>query len=116
MITWILKGSIDAIPIEIEEAARIDGCSRLDIVLLVVLPLIAPTLAAASVIAFFHGWNEHVFAQTLVSSESLRTASVGLAGFVGELSTPIHTVMAVGIIYTVPAVVFYLFVQRFVVR
>ena len=115
VITWILKGAIDAIPIEIEEAARIDGCSRLDIVFRVVLPLIAPTLAATSVIAFFHGWNEYVFAQTLVSSESLRTASVGLAGFVGELSTPIHAVMAVGIIYTVPALVFYLFVQRFVV-
>ena len=66
-------------------------------------------------IAYVHGWNEYVFAQTLVSSESLRTASVGLAGFVGELSTPIHTVMSISIIYTVPAVVFYLFVQKYVV-
>lgn len=115
VITWILKGAIDGVPIEIEEAARIDGCSRLDIVLAVVVPLVAPTLAAASVIAFFHGWNEYVFAQTLVSSESLRTASVGLASFVGELSTPVHSVMAVGIIYTLPAVIFYLFVQRYVV-
>ena len=56
-----------------------------------------------------------MFAQTLVSSESLRTASVGLAGFVGELSTPIHSVMAVSVIYTTPAILFYLFVQRFVV-
>ena len=115
VITWILKGAIDGIPIEVEEAARIDGCSRIDIVLAVVVPLVAPTLAAASVIAFFHGWNEYVFAQTLVSSEALRTASVGLAGFVGELSTPVHSVMAVSVIYTLPAVVFYLFVQRYVV-
>ncbi|EJK84715.1 hypothetical protein PMI03_02520, partial [Rhizobium sp. AP16] len=70
---------------------------------------------AAAVIAFFHGWNEYVFAQTLVSSESLHTASVGLAGFVGELSTPVHAVMAVGVIYTLPAVLFYLLVQRYVV-
>lgn len=115
VITWIIKGAIDGVPIEVEEAARIDGCSRLDIVLAVVVPLVAPTLAAAAVIAFFHGWNEYVFAQTLVSSESLRTASVGLASFVGELSTPVHSVMAVGIIYTLPAVIFYLFVQRYVV-
>jgi multiple sugar transport system permease protein len=115
VITWILKGAIDGVPIEIEEAARVDGCSRIDIVLAVVVPLVAPTLAAAAVIAFFHGWNEYVFAQTLVSSESLRTASVGLASFVGELSTPVHSVMAVGIIYTLPAVIFYLFVQRYVV-
>jgi multiple sugar transport system permease protein len=66
-------------------------------------------------IAFFHGWNEYVFAQTLVSSESLRTASVGLAGFVGELSTPIHTVMSIAVIYTAPAIIFYLFVQKYVV-
>jgi multiple sugar transport system permease protein len=115
VITWILKGAIDGVPIDVEEAARIDGCSRIDIVLAMVVPLIAPTLAAAGVIAFFHGWNEYVFAQTLVSSQELRTASVGLAGFVGELSTPVHSVMAVGIIYTLPAVIFYLFVQRYVV-
>lgn len=115
VVTWILKGAIDAIPIEIEEAARMDGCNRIDIVLGVVLPLIAPTLAATSVIAFFSGWNEYVFAQTLISTEALRTASVGLASFVGELSTPIHVVMAVGVLYTLPAVCFYLLVQRYVV-
>ncbi|TAJ26849.1 carbohydrate ABC transporter permease [Bosea sp. (in: a-proteobacteria)] len=115
VITWILKGAIDGVPLEIEEAARIDGCSRLDIVLGIVLPIVAPTLAAASVIAFFHGWNEYVFAQTLILSQELRTASVGLASFVGELSTPIHTVMAIGVMYTLPAVAFYLMVQRYVV-
>jgi multiple sugar transport system permease protein len=115
VITWILKGAIDGVPLEIEEAARIDGCSRLDIVLGIVLPVVAPTLAAAAVIAFFHGWNEYVFAQTLILSQELRTASVGLASFVGELSTPIHTVMAIGVMYTLPAVAFYLMVQRYVV-
>jgi multiple sugar transport system permease protein len=115
VITWILKGAIDGVPAEIEEAARIDGCSRFGTVLSVVIPLVAPTLAAAAVIAFFHGWNEYVFAQTLISDEGLHTASVGLAGFVGELSTPVHSVMAVGIMYTLPAVIFYLFVQRYVV-
>lgn len=115
VITWILKGAIDGVPLEIEEAARVDGCSRLGIVLSVVVPVVAPTLAAAAVIAFFHGWNEYVFAQTLVSSQELRTASVGLASFVGELSTPIHTVMAIGVMYTLPAVLFYLMVQRYVV-
>lgn len=115
VITLILKGAIDGVPVEIEEAACIDGCSRLGTVLSVVIPLVGPTLAAAAVIAFFHGWNEYVFAQTLVSDQALHTASVGLAGFVGELSTPLHTVMAIGLMYTLPAVIFYLFVQRYVV-
>ncbi len=115
VVVWILKGAIDTVPLEIEEAARVDGCTRMGIVLGVVLPLIAPTLAAASVIAFFHGWNEYVFAQTFITEDRLHTASVGLAGFVGELSTPIHSVMAVGFLYTLPAVVFYLMVQKHVV-
>lgn len=115
VITWILKGAIDGVPIDVEEAASIDGCSRLGTVFIIVIPLIAPTLAATAVIAFFHGWNEYVFAQTLVSAPELRTASVGLAGFVGELSTPLHSVMAIGLMYTLPAVFFYLLVQRYVV-
>jgi len=115
VITWLLKGAIDGVPIDIEEAARIDGCGRVRIVLAVVLPLVAPSLAAAAVISFFHGWNEYILATTLITQEGLRPASVGLASFVGELSTPVHSVMAVGLIYTVPAVVFYLFVQRYVV-
>lgn len=115
VVVWILKGAIDGIPLDIEEAARVDGCSRMGIILTVVVPLIAPTLAAAAVIAFFHGWNEYVFAQTFVTEESKHTASVGLASFVGELSTPIDAVMAVAIIYTLPAVAFYLMVQKHVV-
>ncbi len=115
VITWMLKGAIDGVPIDVEEAATIDGCTRIGIVLSIVLPLVAPSLAACAVIAFFHGWNEYVLATTLISDEALRPASVGLASFVGELSTPVHSVMAVGLIYTVPAVVFYLFVQRYVV-
>ncbi|MGG5819102.1 carbohydrate ABC transporter permease [Falsiroseomonas sp. HW251] len=115
VVTWLLKGAIDGVPIEVEEAARVDGCSPSGIVLSIVIPLVAPSLAAAAVIAFFHGWNEYVFAQTLLSAEGLKPASVGLAGFVGELSTPIHSVMAIGVLYTVPAIVFYLFVQRYVV-
>ena len=115
VITWMLKSAIDGVPIDIEEAARIDGCGRVRIVLSVVLPLVAPSLAAAAVIAFFHGWNEYILATTLITQESLRPASVGLASFVGELSTPIHSVMAVALIYTAPAIIFYLFVQRYVV-
>jgi multiple sugar transport system permease protein len=115
IVTWILKGAIDAVPREIEEAARIDGCNRFDVVMGVVLPLVAPTLAATAVIAFFHGWNEYLFAQTFINSAALHPASVGIAGLVGEYAVPIHLVMATGIIYTLPSIVFYLIAQRYVV-
>src|SRR5690606_31060296 len=115
VVIWILKGAIDGIPLDIEEAARVDGCSRIGIILTVVVPLIAPTLAAASVIAFFHGWNEYTFAQTFINEERKHTASVGLASFIGELSTPIDAVMGVDSICTLPAVAVYLMVQSHVV-
>lgn len=115
VVAFILKGAIDGIPKSIEEAARVDGCLPLSILLRIILPLIGPTVAAITVIAFFHGWNEYVFAQTFIFDPAKQPASVGLAGFVGELSTPIQSVMAVAIMYTLPAVVFYLFAQKYFV-
>jgi multiple sugar transport system permease protein len=111
----ILKGAIDAIPMEIEEAARVDGCRPLTILTRINLPLIVPSLSAAAVIAFFHAWNEYVFAVTFVFDVDKRPASVGLAGYIGELGTPMSTVMAVAFMFTLPAVVFYLFAQKYVV-
>ncbi len=111
----ILKGAIDAIPREIEEAARVDGCRPLTILTRINLPLIVPSLSAAAVIAFFHAWNEYVFAVTFTFDLAKRPASVGLAGFIGELGTPMSTVMAVAFMFTLPAVVFYLFAQKYVV-
>jgi multiple sugar transport system permease protein len=115
VVTLILKNAIDGVPQEVEEAARIDRCSRLGVLRRIVVPIIAPSMAAAGVIAFFQGWNEYLFALTFISSESLRPASVGLAGFVGELGTPVQSVMAVAVMYTLPAAIFYLALQRFIV-
>lgn len=111
----ILKTAIDAIPRELEEAARVDGCRPLTILTRINLPLIVPSLSAAAVIAFFHAWNEYVFAVTFVFDLDKRPASVGLAGYIGELGTPMSTVMAVAFMFTLPAVVFYLFAQKYVV-
>jgi len=115
VIALVLKGAIDAVPIDIDEAARVDGASRGRVLTGMIVPIIAPSLAATSVIAFFHGWNEYVFALTFTSQDALHTTSVGLAGFIGELTTPTQQVMAVAIVYTLPAVVLYLLLQRFIV-
>lgn len=115
IVALILKGAIDGIPRELEEAARVDGARPLVVLARVNIPLIAPSIAAAAVIAFFHAWNEFVFAVTFISTPALQPASVGIAGFIGELGTPIQTVMAVAFLFTLPAVVFYLFAQRYVV-
>ncbi|MES2171194.1 MAG: carbohydrate ABC transporter permease [Actinomycetota bacterium] len=115
IVALIIKGAIDGIPRELEEAARVDGGNAITILTRINVPLVAPSIAASAVIAFFSGWNEYVFAVTFIYDAAKQPASVGLASFIGELSTPLDTVMAVGIMYTLPAVVFYLFAQKYVV-
>jgi multiple sugar transport system permease protein len=115
IVALILKGAIDGIPRELEEAGRVDGARPLSVLTRINLPLIAPSVAATSVIAFFHAWNEYVFAVTFIFTPGIQPASVGIANFIGELGTPIQTVMAVAFMFTLPAVTFYLFAQKYVV-
>jgi multiple sugar transport system permease protein len=112
---WILKAAMDHVPYELEEAARVDGCSPLRILLRIVFPLIAPSVAAAGVIAFFDGWNEYIFATTFIQEKEKWAASTGLAAFVGEFSTPLDLVFAAALLFTLPGMVFFLVVQRHIV-
>jgi multiple sugar transport system permease protein len=115
IVALILKGAIDGIPRELEEAARVDGARPASVLMRINVPLIAPSIAATAVIAFFHAWNEYVFAVTFIFNPANQPASVGIASFIGELGTPIQTVMAVAFMFTLPAVAFYLFAQKYVV-
>lgn len=115
VVVWLLKSAIDGIPLEVEESARMDGASAMRIVTLVVAPLVAPSIAAGAIVAFFYGWDEFLFATTFVTDEGARPASVGLASFVGEYFIPVNQVMAASVIYTLPAIVFFIALQRYVV-
>lgn len=113
--TFILKAAMDAIPYEMEESARVDGCGPLSILQIMVVPLIAPSMAAAAVITFFNGWNEYLFATTFISDRQNWTASTGLASFIGEFLTPLDTVFSAAFVFTIPAIVFFLLMQRRIV-
>jgi multiple sugar transport system permease protein len=113
--TFILKAAMDGIPYEMEESARIDGCSPLSVLRIMIVPLIAPSIAAAAVIAFFDGWNEYLFATTFITDEEKWTGSTGLASFIGEFITPLDTVFSAALIFTIPAVIFFLLMQRQIV-
>lgn len=115
VVALILKGAIDGVPRELDEAVRTDGGRPGTILFRIILPLIMPAVAAAAVIAFFNAWNEYVFAVTFVFDKSLQPASVGVAGFIGEQDTSIQSIMAVALLFTLPAVAFYLIAQRYVV-
>lgn len=112
---WILKAAMDSVPYEIEESARVDGCSSLSVLQIIVVPLVMPSLAAAAVITFFDGWNEYLFATTFIEDRTNWVASTGLASFVGEFTTPLDTVFSAGFVFTIPAIIFFLLMQRRIV-
>lgn len=115
VVALILKGAVDGVPRELDEAVRVDGGRPLTILGRIIVPLIAPAIAAAAVIAFFSAWNEFVFAVTFVFDKSIQPATVGLAGFIGEQNVSTQSIMAASLLFTLPAIIFYMFVQRFVV-
>ncbi|MHB9092478.1 MAG: carbohydrate ABC transporter permease [Chloroflexota bacterium] len=112
---WVLKGFFDTLPTEVAEAAMVDGCSRMGVLWRIMIPLSMPALVAVSVVAFFEGWNEYLFASTFITTSELRVASIGLASFIGELATPVELVLAAATVFTVAPVVFYLLMQRYIV-
>ena len=112
---FILKSAMDAIPYEIEESAIVDNCPRFGIFSMIVMPLIMPSVVAAAIITFFAGWNEYLFATTFLLDRSLWPASVGLASFIGQYETPLSAVMGAALIFSLPAIVFFLLVQRRIV-
>ncbi len=74
-----------------------------------------PGLVAVGVVAFFYTWNEFLFAQSMISSDDLKPASVGLASMISMLDTPIERLLAAGLLFAIPPVIFYVLMQRYVI-
>lgn len=110
---WTLRGFMIGIPKELEEAAMVDGSTRLGAFVRILLPLVAPGLVATSVFAFITSWNEYLFAQTILKSGSTQTITVWLADLLGgNRAVDWGAVMAASTLIAIPVVVFFLFVQR----
>jgi N,N'-diacetylchitobiose transport system permease protein len=110
---WTLRGFIISIPKELEEAAMVDGNSRLGAFTRILLPLIAPGLVATSVFAFINSWNEYIFARVLLNDQSKQTITVWLSYFLGSSkNTDWGALMAASTLTAIPVVVFFLLVQR----
>ncbi len=113
---WMMKEYYASIPIELQEAALIDGCSHYGAFWRVVFPLVRPALAATAMLSFLTAWNEYEFALVLTSTEKVRTVSVGLAYFIGEFNILWNHIMAATAIATIPIVVVFLFLQKHIVH
>lgn len=116
LCVWMMKGFFDAIPIDLEEAARIDGCTRLGALIRIVLPLARSGLVATAVFIGIAAWNEYLFALMLTTGQGSRTWPVGIQLMVGEFQLAWGQFSAGGILSIIPIIVFFAFVQRSLIR
>jgi len=112
---WMLKGYFDTIPVELEEAAKIDGLNSWGTFYRVVLPLSLPGIAVTAFFSFLTAWNEFMYALTFMSKEQLYTLPVGLRTFVFYFRTDWHYASAGAILITLPVLAFFLIAQRYLI-
>ncbi|MFI9384071.1 carbohydrate ABC transporter permease [Kutzneria sp. NPDC052558] len=109
---WTLRGFVKGIPVDLEEAAMVDGCGRWAAFRRVTLPLLGPGLVATSVFSFVTAWNEFLYALTFMQNTNNVTLPVWLSSFVSVFGTDWGGAMAASTVFTVPVLIFFLAVQR----
>jgi ABC-type glycerol-3-phosphate transport system permease component len=115
IIIWLLRSFVRQVPQEIEEAALIDGSSHAGVVRRIVLPLVAPGLAAAAILSFLFSWNEFLFALTLTRS-AVKTAPVGVSQFTGMYGTQWGDLTAASTVIAAPVLIMTLILRRRIVQ
>jgi multiple sugar transport system permease protein len=113
---WLLKGFYDNIPIQLEQAARIDGATRFQAFFLIVMPLSTPGIIATGIYSFIGAWNEYIYAYTFLTKNDQMTLPVGIQRFFAENTTDWPGLMAASFMMSVPVVVLFLVLQRYFVR
>jgi multiple sugar transport system permease protein len=112
---WMMAAFFQTVPIELEDAARIDGCSRLGILWRVVMPISVPGLISTAMFVFLLAWDEFFYALIFTSTLAAKTVPVAIAEFVGRYAVNITGMMAGGIIAALPPVILGLIFQRYIV-
>jgi multiple sugar transport system permease protein len=112
---WVLKQASDKLPVELDEAARIDGATPLQLFRLVYLPLMVPSLVAVGTYALLLAWNEYLYGFLLLSNETQLTLAVALGNFLAADDSPWELLMATGLIYALPPAAIYYTFKRYMV-
>lgn len=113
--TWMMRGFFRELPVELEESAMIDGCSRYGAFFRVVLPLSAPGLVATAILCFIFAWNEFLFA-LLFTGRNAKTMPVVLAGFITQTGIRWGALTAAGVLTALPTIILACFAQKYIVR
>jgi multiple sugar transport system permease protein len=114
--TWLLMGYFRTVPLELEEAALVDGCSRLGTLVRIILPMSLPALAVVAFFSFTQSWNEFLYANVFVNSVEVRTITTGLTLFIVEDVFFWGPMMGASFLSALPPVLLYLVFQRWVVK
>jgi len=115
-VTWLLMGYFESIPLELEEAAMIDGATRFGAFRRVILPLAAPGVMAAALYAFTQAWNEFLYALVFITNVKLRTLPVGLSTFITGDVYGWGYLMAGAVLTTLPVIAVYIYLQKYMVE
>ena len=115
-VTWLLMGYFESIPVELEEAAMIDGATRFGAFRRVILPLAAPGVLAAALYAFTAAWNEFLYALVFVTDVKQRTLPVGLSSFITGDVYGWGYLMAGAVLTTLPVIAVYIYLQKYMVE
>ena len=113
---FLLRGFLEEVPREIEEAAYIDGASAWSVYWSIILPLCKPALATSAIFAFLGSWDEYVWASTVISTPELRTLPVGIAVFQGVHTTNWGLVFAASLIAIVPVLLLFIALQKYFIK
>ncbi len=110
---WMLKGYFDTIPLELDEAAKVDGCNKFQGMWKVILPNIRPGLTATAIVAFIMAWDEFIIALTIMDRDAMRTLPVGIIqSFVGEFAIKWGEMMSASVITSIPVILIFVFLSR----
>jgi multiple sugar transport system permease protein len=113
---WLLRSYFAGIPVDLEEAAMIDGANRFQAFIKVVLPMATPGIIATFIFAMILSWSDYIFALVLISTESKKTLTLGIAGLISQTSVYSWGIlMAAGVVTTIPIVVLFMFLQKHLV-
>ena len=114
--TWLLMGYFRSVPLELEEAALVDGCSRMGTLVRIILPMSLPALAVVAFFSFTQAWGEFLYAQVFVNSNEVRTVTAGISNFIVEDVFFWGPMMGSAVLSALPPVILYLVFQRWVVK
>jgi ABC-type glycerol-3-phosphate transport system permease component len=112
LVIWLMRGFIETVPRELDESARIDGCTTLQIFVKVIVPLVRPGLSAAGIVVFIYTWNEFIAALTFIQSPEKRMLQVGIRLLSGYYTVQWTNIMAICMLGSIPPIILFLFFQR----